>query len=276
MEEVYARQADKSSPIHTMHVARAAAEHLGITEGEVYVRYLGRGKAAESIIGRPTPFEAIDCIHACGGLAFLAHPGRIEIAEEAKPALVAALAALSSLVLGLIGKSNTPNLGDSLAVALLVHALLPAILEELVFRYIPLRICERGHNGTLVLISALFFALSHHSFFSFGYAFLAGCIFMAIDLVCESVIPSMVIHLFNNALSVLLMFYSQNTTLTLVLWLAVGASSLASLVYLFIKRRELSALVRERVISGEKYRPSYEILFLLIPSLVIAILEIAG
>lgn len=191
-------------------------------------------------------------------------------------ALVAALAALSSLVLGLIGKRGTPNLGDSLVIALLIHALLPAILEELVFRYIPLRICERGYNGTLVLISALFFALSHHSFFSFGYAFLAGCIFMALDLVCESVIPSMVIHLFNNALSVLLMFYSQNTTLTLVLWLSVGVASLASLVYLFIKRRELSALVRERVISGEKYRPSYEILFLLIPSLVIAILEIAG
>ena len=92
MDEVYAEQADSTAPLHTMHVARAAAKYLGIHEGEVYVRYLGRGKAAESIIGRPTPFEAIDCIHACGGLAFLAHPGRIEIAEEAKPALVAALA----------------------------------------------------------------------------------------------------------------------------------------------------------------------------------------
>jgi predicted metal-dependent phosphoesterase TrpH len=88
MEEVYARQADKSSPIHTMHVARAAAEHLGITEGEVYVRYLGRGKAAESIIGRPTPYQAIDCIHASGGVAFLAHPGRIEATETELETLV--------------------------------------------------------------------------------------------------------------------------------------------------------------------------------------------
>ena len=90
-EDVLACQADKTSPLHTMHVARAAAKYLDLTEGEVYVRYLGRGKAAESKIGRPTPFQAIDCIHASGGVAFLAHPGRIHFAEEEKECLVRSL-----------------------------------------------------------------------------------------------------------------------------------------------------------------------------------------
>ena len=80
-------------PVHTMHVARAAALYLGITPNEVYREYLARGKAANSSIGRPTPQEAIDCIHAAGGLASIAHPGRIELPEEEKKALIISLAA---------------------------------------------------------------------------------------------------------------------------------------------------------------------------------------
>ena len=90
-EDVLACQADKTSPLHTMHVARAATKYLDMTEGEVYVRYLGRGKAAESTIGRPSPIEAIDCIHASGGVAVLAHPGRIRLQEEEKEALILSL-----------------------------------------------------------------------------------------------------------------------------------------------------------------------------------------
>lgn len=82
MEDVLACQADENSPLHTMHVARAVGQLLGIAESEAYYRYLGRGKAAESTIGRPTPYEAIECIRASGGVAFLAHPGRIYLPEE--------------------------------------------------------------------------------------------------------------------------------------------------------------------------------------------------
>lgn len=79
-------------PIHTMHIARAAAVYLGISGGEVYREYLARGKAANSNIGRPTPQEAIDCIHAAGGFASIAHPGRIEMANNEKENLIIALA----------------------------------------------------------------------------------------------------------------------------------------------------------------------------------------
>ena len=91
MEEVYAFQADKTSPLHTMHVARALAKHLNVSDSEAYVRYLDQGKAAESNIGRPTPIQAIECIHASGGVAFLAHPGRIRMTEEEKETLVKTL-----------------------------------------------------------------------------------------------------------------------------------------------------------------------------------------
>lgn len=91
LEEIYALQADKNSPLHTMHVARALAKRLGVSEGEAYVRYLDQGKAAESSIGRPTPLQALECIHASGGVAFLAHPGRIRLMEEEKETMIQTL-----------------------------------------------------------------------------------------------------------------------------------------------------------------------------------------
>ena len=86
MEQVTSFRQDPAAPIHTMHVARAAAVLMGIRDSQVYVEYLARGKAAYSEIGRPTPQEAIACIHACGGLAVMAHPGRIRgsAAEQEK------------------------------------------------------------------------------------------------------------------------------------------------------------------------------------------------
>ncbi len=86
IEEVLAERSSSDVPAHTMHVARAAAKKLGISEGECYLKYLNIGKVAHSDIGRPTPEEAIDCIHACGGVASIAHPGRItlDFAEREK------------------------------------------------------------------------------------------------------------------------------------------------------------------------------------------------
>ncbi|MBQ8294906.1 MAG: PHP domain-containing protein [Clostridia bacterium] len=82
IERVLSKQADRTAPLHTMHIARAAAELLGMNEGEVYRNYLSRGKAANSGIGRPTPQEAIDCIHASDGFAVIAHPGRIRLPQS--------------------------------------------------------------------------------------------------------------------------------------------------------------------------------------------------
>ncbi len=79
MEEALSERSSPDLPIHTMHVARAAAKRLGIAEGEVYLRYLAIGRCAHSDIGRPTPKQAIDCIHALGGVASIAHPGRITL-----------------------------------------------------------------------------------------------------------------------------------------------------------------------------------------------------
>lgn len=92
-QEVLDRRSSPDLPVHTMHIARAVAPYLGITDGEVYREYLAIGKPANSNIGRPTPEQAIDCIHEAGGLAVIAHPGRLETTGEEREKILRALAA---------------------------------------------------------------------------------------------------------------------------------------------------------------------------------------
>ncbi len=92
-EEVLSERSAPDLPVHTMHLARAIAKHLSITDSEAYLRFLNRGKPAHSDFGRPTPKQAIDCIHACGGIACIAHPGRITLDFAEREEIIRALAA---------------------------------------------------------------------------------------------------------------------------------------------------------------------------------------
>ncbi|MBQ7923929.1 MAG: PHP domain-containing protein [Clostridia bacterium] len=91
VEEVLAMRLHDDVPAHTMHVARALQKYVSGTDGEIYEKYLSRGKVANSNIGRPTPREAIEIIHALGGVAVLAHPGRIPFDWTEKEKLVSKL-----------------------------------------------------------------------------------------------------------------------------------------------------------------------------------------
>ena len=92
-EEVLACRSSPELPVHTMHIARAAAPYLGLTEGDVYREYLAIGKPANSNLGRPTPKEAVDCIHESGGIASIAHPGRMDMSEADRENTIKTLAA---------------------------------------------------------------------------------------------------------------------------------------------------------------------------------------
>lgn len=91
MEDVERFHLKKGSPVHTMHVVSAFAESLGAERGALYRAAFARGGPAFSSLCRPTPSEAVEVIHETGGVAVLAHPGRI--AEEERGEILAELAA---------------------------------------------------------------------------------------------------------------------------------------------------------------------------------------
>ncbi len=93
VEDAEREHRKKETPLHTMNVVAAYAKRLGREGGELYREAFAIGKPAYSGLCRPSPEEAIDVIHASGGIAVLAHPARIRLPLGAQNALIGRLIA---------------------------------------------------------------------------------------------------------------------------------------------------------------------------------------
>lgn len=166
-------------------------------------------------------------------------------------ALVFVAAFLTSALLGLLGYTPSAVPDQPFAIQLLVHALAPAIFEELLFRYLPIKLLYGYSPRGCVLISALYFALIHLDIFKMPYAFIAGVLFVMIDLACDSILPSLIIHFVNNAASLVTMKFGHIPNFLMVFYVSFGALAVISLVFVFIGRRKYLSAVKEVLKKGE-------------------------
>lgn len=117
---------------------------------------------------------------------------------------------LTSFIFGLFGVVDTPVEKAPLIEMVLLNCLLPTVLEEAIFRYVPMILIAPYSKRWCVIISSLFFALAHLSVFQIPYALVAGIVLISVNLVTNSVIPSLVIHFINNLYSVLFILYGAD------------------------------------------------------------------
>ncbi len=186
--------------------------------------------------------------------------------------LVMAISFVTSIAIYLaFGQTNSVDLGNSLPLALVKYALLPALLEEMLFRYLPLRMLAPYSKRAAVLVSAFFFALIHSSLFSIPYAFAAGVIFMTVDLMAGSVIPSVLIHFVNNVASVLITFY-PNMPVTPVIFALGGIS----LVLILLRWAEVKEKIKSAFDKGEGFRFSAQMIAFAVITLLVAVLGLVG
>ena len=165
--------------------------------------------------------------------------------------IVIIISAITAFLISvLIGVKNQVDVGDLLIPALISHALIPAVLEEALFRYLPMKILGESKRLT-VIASALFFAFAHHSLFSIPYAFAAGIIFMTLDLMAGSIIPSLIIHFINNAISVGMLVYADNVAFTPAIIIILAILSAISIVFIIRNRpvyqKELKKIFKKDV-----------------------------
>ena len=190
-------------------------------------------------------------------------------------ALVMLVSVLTSLVIkALTGAENRVDVGNSIIPALFLHALLPAIMEEALFRYLPMRMLADHSKRVTVLLSAALFALIHHNLFSIPYAFLAGLIFMAIDLVCDSVIPSVILHFINNALSVGMLVFADNPAFAPAVIVLTAILSSISVAIIFLNRRKYKEKFSFAFSVGEKFSATLPVISLGAVCLIIAVVSI--
>lgn len=144
------------------------------------------------------------------------------------------------------------GLGDlSLLNAILIIAVLPAIFEEFVFRGVFFKIMEKKYSKTgLVVITGLMFGGMHLNVFSFFQTAALGIILGILLLRSGSIFPAMIMHFTNNAVSVVIMTYMKDGTITGDEWFMtegpfayfMSAVAVLTLIYMIIvKPKSVSA-----------------------------------
>ncbi len=136
--------------------------------------------------------------------------------------------------------------------ALLCYAILPAVLEELLFRGIAFSLYEKSCGGLGAVIgTSLFFAMSHLSGREFFLYLAAGIILGFVVYITRSVFVTIVLHLINNIFS----FYLENSVFRITAEnksgiLAIFLLSGLFLLCLFWFLTDVEAICRKRYLSS--------------------------
>lgn len=107
-------------------------------------------------------------------------------------------------LVGIENKGGTIDVGstpDSLLMILTV-AILPAFVEEFAFRGVVMGTLRSYSEGAAILVSSATFALMHGNFVQMPFTFCCGLVFAYMDIKCNSLLPSVIVHFLNNGLSV--------------------------------------------------------------------------
>ena len=105
---------------------------------------------------------------------------------------------------------------SSLAVNLLSTAVLPAFIEEMIFRGYMLGTLRRHGDGFAVVVTAVFFGVFHGNVLQMPFAVILGLALGYLTVITDCIWPAVLLHFSNNAMAVLLSFFEQrfpdNTT----------------------------------------------------------------
>ena len=188
---------------------------------------------------------------------------------------VIGISALTTLIMGAFGIENEVVLEGGFFEAALRYALLTAVLEELIFRYLPMRLLAHRSPRAALLLSSLFFSLVHCDLFQMPYALFAGAVFMILDLAANSVIPSLVIHFLNNLLAVAFHFYADSEAVLISMIASVSLLAIVGVGVVALRRRRYIGLFRAVSSRGDfSLADASAALCLAIPTLTVAIMSL--
>ena len=156
----------------------------------------------------------------------------------------------SMMVTGIFGSDVTEDIftypatymsDTDLILQFITTARVPAFCEEFLFRGTILSTLMPYGKSTAVVVSALCFGLMHGNLYQFLYTTVAGLILGAVYVATDSIWPSTIIHMLNNALSIAQMavYERLNEDLAYVIWIAVESVIMVAgvVAFLYLIRR---------------------------------------
>ena len=165
------------------------------------------------------------------------------------------LNALGSVMSGQGSESvNEANLFPVIP-ALIIYALIPAVVEEFVFRGVILGLYSKVDVRAGILISSLFFALLHFNPGSVLYGFLFGVIFALVKLSTENILYTMIMHFLFNGVNVLLSYVNLESVPTVAVVIFIVAITTIFIILLFglVKDFVQTSVNLPSMTNGRKY-----------------------
>ncbi len=101
---------------------------------------------------------------------------------------------------------NIESTPSSLVINLIATALIPGLLEELVFRGYVLQALRPYGDGFAIVVSSLLFGLLHGNVLQIPFAFIVGLICGFVVVQTGNIWVSVVLHMLNNAMAVILTY----------------------------------------------------------------------
>lgn len=188
---------------------------------------------------------------------------------------VVLLAFITTSFFSLFGIKDNTELPGNIFSVIVSHALLPALFEELLFRYAPIRMLGDMKRGNVIFLTSALFALAHCDLLKLPYAFFAGIAFAYLDIALASILPSLIIHFTNNLVSVFNIRYSD-TVFPTVLYISLAVLSAISIIIILVKRRALKEKFLPVISELELRRPNFSVLFFAAAATAVAVLKIIG
>jgi len=231
-------------------VALTVAVQLGLLEGAlqwanthekymllnmiVYTGSLAVPAVAVALIGgyRRSPFPSK---RVSSGFIGLGVVGGMAIAIFAN---VVATWVMNWLMMFGVPEPEMPDLLQPTFISLLLNivatAVLPALIEEMIFRGYVLGALRPHGDGLAIVLSAVLFALFHGNMLQIPFAFVLGLVLGYLMVQTDSIWPAVALHFANNLMSVLLQFFGkcfpeQDTAITMAAFAAVAAVGAAVL-----------------------------------------------
>ena len=168
------------------------------------------------------------------------------------------IAFLTAAIMNLCGiDGGVTDLGGNVFYVIVTSALAPAVFEEILFRYLPLRRLTPYSPKLAVIYSSVLFSVVHCNLFQIPYALIAGVLFAALDVASGSVLPSIIIHFINNVLSVFFQREGENGAFLTVFLISLSALTALSLVLIFLRRKKIKNAFSDILTDKSKFIFTY-------------------
>lgn len=151
--------------------------------------------------------------------------------------------------LGIFGYNQIPTVLPektplNVALSIVFICLIPAVVEELLFRGVLINGLKNMGNLWAVMLSGLLFSLYHTSPAQTIYQFIIGVIYGVVALHSQSVIPTIILHFFNNFVIVILNYYFPTFAITgalQIIFIVSGIAAIIISIIIILKKFKLEA-----------------------------------